>query len=123
MNKHKVLTQTDERGVVTVTLNDPEKHNAFDDRIIGELTAAFEQIGSDRNGRVMILVASGKSFSAGGDLGRMKRMANYSLEENLEDAKGIATKLPTLNLLSVPTIARVQATAFLQKRKPAWSVK
>ena len=112
MNKQKVLTQIDGRGVATVTLNDPEKHNAFDDRIIGELTAAFEQIGSDINARVMILAASGKSFSAGGDLGWMKRMANYSFEENLEDAKAIATMLQTLNFLPVPTIARVQGAAF-----------
>ena len=112
MHKQKVLTQMDGHGVATVTLNDPEKHNAFDDRIIGELTAVFKQIGGDRNARVMILAANGKSFSAGADLSWMKRMENYSFEENLEDARAIATMLQTLNFLPIPTIARVQGAVF-----------
>jgi methylglutaconyl-CoA hydratase len=112
MTKQKVTVEQDSRGVATVTLDNPEKHNAFDDSIIAELTAAFERIGSDDRARVMILAATGRNFCAGADLGWMKRMVSYSYEENLEDARHLATMLKTLNFLPLPTIARVQGAAF-----------
>lgn len=112
MTQQKVLTEIDRRGVAMVTLNNPDKHNAFDDNIIGQLTAVFEQIRNDKHARVMILGATGKNFCAGGDLGWMKRMASYSYEENLVDAKALAGMLKTLNFLPIPTIARIQGAAF-----------
>lgn len=112
MNVQTVSSQMDERGVATVTLNNPEKHNAFDDKIIEELTAAFEQVSNNKDVRVMILAATGKNFCAGGDLGWMKRMANYSYDENLNDSKVLARMFKSLNFLTVPTIARVQGVAF-----------
>ena len=112
MTEKKVTLQIDKRGVATVTLNNPKKHNAFDDTIIAQLTAFFEQVGDNTDVRVMILAATGKSFSAGADLNWMKRMMSYSYEENLEDARGLATMLQTLNFLRVPTIARVQGVAY-----------
>ena len=59
------LEITKSNGVATVTLNRPEKHNAFDDAVIDELTSVFEDIDSDDSIRVMILAANGKNFSAG----------------------------------------------------------
>jgi methylglutaconyl-CoA hydratase len=107
-----VLYQLDNRGVATVTLNRPDIHNAFDDQLIAELTTIFQQIGQDDNVRVMILASKGKSFCAGADLNWMKRMADYSYEENLADANALAQMLLTLNELPKPTIARVQGSAF-----------
>ncbi len=112
MTEKTVLMNIDERGVATVTLNNPKKHNAFDDSIIAELTASFIQIAENKNVRVMILAAIGKNFSAGADLNWMKRMMNYSYEENFEDARALANMLRTLNFLPVPTIARVQGAVF-----------
>jgi methylglutaconyl-CoA hydratase len=112
MTEKKVTLQIDKRGVATVTLNNPKKHNAFDDTIIAQLTAFFDQIGRNTDVRVMILAATGKSFSAGADLNWMKRMMSYSYEENLEDARALATMLQTLNFLPVPTVARVQGVAY-----------
>jgi len=111
MIKQTVSSQIDERGVATVTLNNPEKHNAFDDAIIAELSATFESIANNKAVRAMILAATGKSFCAGGDLAWMKRMKSYTIEENIEDAKSLAAMLQTLNFLPVPTIARVQGIA------------
>lgn len=102
----------DARGVATVTMCRAEKHNAFDDAVIAELTQAFQQLAGNSNVRAMVLAAEGKSFSAGADLGWMKRMAAYSYEENLRDAMALATMLKTLNTLPFPTIARVQGAAF-----------
>lgn len=112
MTEQRVLIQTCERGISTVTLNNPDKHNAFDDKIIEELTAAFEQINNNKDVRVMILAATGKNFCAGGDLAWMKRMASYSYEENINDSKALAKMYNDLNFLAVPTIARVQGIAF-----------
>ncbi|MAA54036.1 MAG: gamma-carboxygeranoyl-CoA hydratase, partial [Porticoccaceae bacterium] len=84
---NKVLVEVEQSGVARVTLNNPEKHNAFDDEIIQDLTNAFVGIASNPDVRLMILSSIGKNFSAGADLGWMKKMAAYSYEENLHDAK------------------------------------
>lgn len=107
-----LIYECDDRGVATVTLNRPEKHNAFDDQLIGELTAMFNKIDQDEHVRVMILAANGKNFCAGADLNWMKRMASYSYEQNLADAKALAEMLFTLNNMRKPTIAKVQGAAF-----------
>jgi methylglutaconyl-CoA hydratase len=107
-----VTSHIDARGVATVTLNNPDKHNAFDDVIIAQLTAAFTAIAADENVRVMLLTSLGRSFSAGADLNWMKRMCSYTYEENLRDAKALALMLKTLNFMPQPTIARVQGAAF-----------
>jgi methylglutaconyl-CoA hydratase len=86
INTGHVLFNVDRYGVATVTLNNPEKHNAFDDKIIAQLTVIFMEIAERDDINVMILASTGKSFSAGADLGWMKRMASYSYEENLSDA-------------------------------------
>ncbi len=108
----KVITDIDDCGVARVRLNNPDKHNAFDDQIIGELTEAFVAIADNSNARVMVLASEGKSFSAGADLEWMKRMASYSYEDNLRDAGALALMLKTLNQMPQPTIARVQGAAF-----------
>lgn len=98
--------------IATVTLDNPEKHNAFDDKMIEAMTKAFSDIDADESIRIMVLRANGKNFSAGGDLSWMKRMATFSHQENLEDARKLANMLKTLNGLSKPTVARVQGAAF-----------
>ena len=112
MSIDTVVTTIDRLGVAKVTLNNPGRHNAFDDKTIAELQLAFEAVASNPDIRVMLLAAEGDSFSAGADLGWMKRMANYSYEENLSDARKLANMLRTLNSLPKPTIARVQGAAF-----------
>lgn len=111
-SQHNVLLDIDERGIASVTINRPEKHNAFDDTVIADLTAAFNTVAKSSNVRVLVLQSNGKSFSAGADLGWMKRMAGYSLDENRTDAAALAEMLRVLNHLPIPTIARVQGAAF-----------
>ncbi len=106
-----ILTEID-GPVGIVTLNNPDKHNAFDDALIAELTAAFKSLDTNPAVRVVVLSAVGKSFSAGADLNWMKRMAGYSLEENLRDAMGLAELMRTLHSLGKATIARVQGAAY-----------
>jgi methylglutaconyl-CoA hydratase len=108
----RVITEIDSRGVARVTINNPDKHNAFDDQVISQLTQAFAAISVNPDVRVMVLGSAGKNFSAGADLGWMQQMVNYSYEENLRDANAVALMLQTLNRMPQPTIARVQGAAF-----------
>jgi len=108
----KVITQIDSRGIARVILNNPDKHNAFDDQMIIQLTEAFEAVATNSDVRIMLLQSEGKSFSAGADLGWMKRMARYSYQQNLSDAHALAAMLKALHQMPIPTIARVQGAAF-----------
>ena len=107
-----IVYEKDGRGVVTVTMNQPDKHNAFDDQVIAQLQAAFDKASADSSVRALVLAAEGKSFSAGADLAWMQRMASYSLAENRRDADALAKMLFTLNHLPFPTLAKVQGAAF-----------
>jgi len=107
-----VSCDIDERGVATVLLNRPDKHNAFDDLMIGQLREHFAALGARNDVRAVVLAASGRSFSAGGDLAWMRRMADYDYEDNLSDARSLAAMLLALKTLPQPTLARVQGSAF-----------
>jgi methylglutaconyl-CoA hydratase len=112
MNTARLLTSIDARGVATLTLNRPEIHNAFDDTLIAELTGALQRLDEDPQVRVVVLTAAGKNFSAGADLNWMRRMADYSSDENLADARALAALLQTLDRLSKPTVALVQGAVY-----------
>lgn len=112
MSDNTVSTTIDARGVAIVTLNNPDKRNAFDDSIIGQLRQAFDDLAERDDVRVVVLASTGKHFSAGADLGYMQRMAHYDYGHNLRDAEGLAGMLCALYQLPKPTIARVQGAAF-----------
>ena len=107
-----LITEVSAAGIGKIVLNKPERHNAFDDRLIAELTETLESLKNDARIRVIVLAASGKSFSAGADLEWMKRSANYSHRENRQDAKKLADLMRELKNSTRPTIARVQGAAF-----------
>lgn len=111
MNEATVLTEVD-GGVGIVTLNRAERHNAFDDIVIGELTIALRDLALNAGVRVVVLSSSGKSFCAGADLNWMRQAAGYTKDENLLDARALGELLRTLNELPKPTIARVQGPAY-----------
>jgi len=101
-----------EGGVATVTLNRPEVHNAFNEEVVIELTAAFAAIATDASVRVTVLTGEGKSFSAGADLHWMKRMVEYSREENLRDADAMAEMFATIDRHPKPVIAKIRGAAI-----------
>lgn len=109
---NKVLLDVADNGVATITLNNPDKHNAFDDSVIELLIDALNTVSNNEDTRILVLASSGKSFSAGADLGWMKRMAAYDYEENLTDSRRLALLFHTLNTLNKPTIAKIQGAAF-----------
>lgn len=99
-------------GVAVITLDRPEIHNAFDDRLIADLTTTLETLGADAATRAVLLTGRGKSFSAGADLNWMRRCADYGEAENLADARALARLMATLDRLPKPTVARVNGAAL-----------
>lgn len=107
-----LLEHVDARGIATLTLNRPDRHNAFDDALIGHLAGAAARLGADPAVRAVVLASTGRSFSAGADLGWMKRMAGYTEAENVADAAALAAMLHALDRMPKPTVAVVQGNAY-----------
>ncbi len=101
-----------EGPVATIWMNRPDLHNAFDEDLIAELTAACKALDDDDDVRVVVLAGRGKSFSAGADLNWMKRAAENGIDDNLDDARTLARMLRALAEMRKPTIARVQGAAL-----------
>jgi len=104
--------KTGDRGITSVILDRPERHNAFDDVMITELIELLGKLEQDDDVRVLVLRAAGKSFSAGADLNWMRRMADYDLAQNQDDAMQLAELMRRLNCFPKPTIALVQGAAY-----------
>ncbi len=112
MSESLLLSERRPDDSAWITLNRPEVHNAFDDRLIAELTTELTRLGDDAAVRAVVLTGSGKSFSAGADLNWMRNTATYGEAENLADARALAKLMATLNELPKPTIARVNGAAL-----------
>ena len=112
MTKNPLIVDVAAEGRATVTLNRPDVHNAFDDKLIALLTRELDALNRNPTVGVVVLAAAGKSFCAGADLKWMRRMAEYSEAENQADAEALAALMKTLNRLSKPTVAEVQGAAY-----------
>ena len=99
-------------AVARLALARPSVHNAFDDALIAELTDALEALDADASVRAVVLTGDGSTFSAGADLGWMRRMAAASEQENRDDSLRLAALMRTLNFLSKPTLCRVNGSAY-----------
>jgi methylglutaconyl-CoA hydratase len=100
------------RGVARIEMSRPEVLNAFDETMIAELDATFEQLGADPTVRVVVLAGQGKAFSAGADLQWMQRASTASQEWNLNDARQFASMLDRVASCPKPTIAQVHGVAL-----------
>jgi methylglutaconyl-CoA hydratase len=98
--------------VTRLTLNRPEVRNAFDDELVGRITAAGRAIATRRETRVVVLQGAGSVFCAGADLKWMSRMVSYSHEENSLDASRLAIMFHVLDTLPRPVIAKVHGAAL-----------
>ena len=106
-----IESEPDSRGVCTVWLNRPDKHNALSAQMIDELTemAAILRHGT---ARVVILAARGKSFCAGGDLQWMHAQMQADRATRQAGARSLAAMLQSWNTLPLPVIGRIHGNAF-----------
>ncbi len=112
MSFETLRIDADARGVTTLTLARPEKHNVLSAEMIAELTAAAGVLGADEAVRVVILTGEGRSFCAGGDLNWMKAQLTATRDQRMVEARKLATMLRSLNEMPRPLIGRVQGPAY-----------
>ncbi len=98
-------------GVLTVTLNRPEVHNAFNDELIAEAIDLFSSIDAEAT-RVVVLKGTGKNFCAGADLNWMSRMVSYTRDENVRDSSKLAKMYALINECPVPVVGRIHGAAI-----------
>lgn len=110
--KTTALTLEFQGPLATITLTQPEVRNAFSDEVIADITHAFHAVGKRSDVRAVVLVAEGPAFCAGANLNWMRRMADYSRDENREDAGLLAEMLRVIYECPQPTIARVQGDVY-----------
>lgn len=112
MNFNTIKVTIDTRGVATLLLNRPERHNAMNDELIREVTEAARLLDADPKVRCVVLTGAGESFCAGGDLKWMQGILNSTRAERVADSAKLATMLRTLNELSKPLIGRINGQAY-----------
>ncbi|WP_373769464.1 enoyl-CoA hydratase/isomerase family protein, partial [Delftia acidovorans] len=110
--KTTALTLEFQGPLATITLTQPEVRNAFSDEVIADITQAFHSVGKRSDVRAVVLAAEGPAFCAGANLNWMRRMADYSRDENREDAGLLAEMLRVIYECPQPTIARVQGDVY-----------
>jgi methylglutaconyl-CoA hydratase len=108
----QALTVSVQDRIARITLTRPEVRNAFNDDVIQQLKAAFEDLGARDDVRAVVLAAVGPAFCAGAALNWMRRMADYTREENVADAGQLAAMLRAIYECPKPTIAAVQGDVF-----------
>ncbi|MFT2111555.1 enoyl-CoA hydratase-related protein [Marinomonas sp. 2405UD68-3] len=111
-SEQHVLLHYPQAGVAELILNRPEKHNAFDDAIIQKMLDKLDEAERNPQTRILVLKSNGKHFSAGADLSWMKRMAQNSHADNLQDAAKLAELMRALNHFRCPTIALIQGATY-----------
>jgi len=103
-------TETDTRGVTTITLNRSETGNALTRALIDEITAALVNLKS--NTRILVIEGAGKHFCAGADVNWMIESAKLTTDDNKADAMALSNMLDALDTFTRPTIAKVHGAAF-----------
>ncbi len=110
MGQFSDLQVTSKNGMARITLNRPERRNAFDDRMATELCEAFEELGQDPSIRLVVLAAAGPAFCAGADLRWMK--SSVSETQAQEDAQRLIRMYRAIDEYPSPVIGRIHGPIF-----------
>jgi methylglutaconyl-CoA hydratase len=112
MSEFSRILRRREGNVEHLVLNRPHVRNAFNDELIAEVTTWARNVAGESDVRAVVISGAGPSFCAGADLTWMTRMASYTREENLRDARAAAAMFEALDTLPLPVIARVHGAAL-----------
>jgi len=102
----------DDRDIVTVEISRPEIHNAFDEKLIAELSHCFNTLSEAPDVTIIVLTGRGKSFCAGADINWMRSMVEYTRDQNREDSQKLADMFWTINRCKKPVVGRINGAAF-----------
>jgi len=111
MGHYQTIRTHGEEGILTITLNRPERRNALNPTMIHELTEALEAAADSHHG-VIILTGAGSAFCAGLDLDHLETMTAKTRDQHRADSENIARVLRTLHNVQKATIAAVNGAAI-----------
>lgn len=106
-----IITNLKDR-IGSITLNRPEKRNALDDLMVGELKTAFLKLNEDENCRVIIIKANGEAFCAGADLAYLQKLQKNTYDENLGDSNELMELYKMIYRSKKIVISQVQGHAI-----------
>ena len=112
MNELPVLPYTVDNGIVTLTLNRPDKRNAINQAMVTSLKTFLERAAEDPDARVVVLTGRGRDFCAGADLEELQRIVALSREDNLEDALSLGELFIQIRRNPLPVVALVKGRAL-----------
>ena len=112
MKNYQTLKLETKDSVLTIWLNRPEVHNAFNQVMIKEFIDIFEKINKDDEIRIVLIRGKGKSFCAGADLNWMRDVAKYSFDENYYESLNVSKCFYSIYTCKKPTIALVHGAAI-----------
>jgi len=107
-----MVTVARDGGVVRLTLNNPDKRNAFDPTMIQTIRGIFDGFSHDEALRVVVLAGAGPVFCGGADVNYMQASLDMTADQNLEDSMKLAGMLHAVNACPVPVLARVHGAAL-----------
>lgn len=107
-----VTLDVDPRGVATLTLDRPDRHNALSGAMCDDLAAAAARLDATPGLRAVVLTGAGASFCAGGDLAWMRDQFAATREGRMAEARRLAHMLRALNELDAPLIGRINGAAY-----------
>ena len=112
MGELPVLPYTVDNGIVTLTLNRPEKRNAINQAMVASLKAFLDRAAEDPDARVVVITGRGKDFCAGADLAELEQLVTLTEEENLQDALSLGELFIQMRRHPLPVVALVKGRAL-----------
>lgn len=109
---YQLIEYSTENRIAYITLNRPEKRNAFNEQLVNELKHAVNDAENNKQVKILVLSGNGKAFSAGADLDYIQSMQNYTYEENLQDSNNLKELYERLYNFKKITIAKVKGHAI-----------
>ena len=99
-------------AIARITLNRPEKKNALNDELIAGIKESLLKANQDDAVRVIVVSGAGSDFCSGADLASLQKIADGSLEENVNDARSLMELFTLMRLITVPVVAAVRGRAL-----------
>jgi methylglutaconyl-CoA hydratase len=112
MADYKTILFTVDTGVARIILNRPDKRNALNDEIVGEIKDALRVTAGDPTTRVIVLEGAGKDFCSGADLAALQQSSQASIEQNLANARWMGQLFILMRRHPRPIVAAVRGRAL-----------
>src|SRR5262245_48683565 len=109
---YRSILYSAEAAIARVTLNRPEKRNALNSEMIGEIATALAEAAGNESVRVVVIAGAGKDFCSGADLAALERSSQAGVLDNMTDARRMASLFLQMRNHPVPILAAVHGRAL-----------